>query len=107
MSAKPRGPKPRRGGKRTYNPRLVKRDYGYFISRDRRSVSPTPERRSALDQAGLRTVDDRRPLLVHGGDLIDFLEKRQAQRKQKCAADELYCCRCRRPQRPMFNRVEI
>ena len=52
---------------------------------------------------GLSSVDDRRPALIHGGDLIEFLDARQARRKQKCATDELYCFRCRRPRHPRFR----
>jgi hypothetical protein len=107
MSAKPRDPRPRRGGKRTYNTRRIKRDYAYFIAElaDLFHLHPNAVRRWI--KAGLGTIDDRRPVLVHGGDAIDFLDRRQAQRKQRCAIDELYCCRCRRPSKPRFNRVEI
>lgn len=107
MSAKPRGPTPRRVGKRTYDTRLVRRDYCYFVSEiaDLFHLHPNAVRRWI--RARLRTLDDRRPVLVHGGDLIHFLDARQAQRKQKCTADELYCCRCRRPRRPLFNHVEV
>ena len=50
-------------------------------------------------------MDERRPILIHGGDLIEFLETRQAKRKQTCATDEFYCFRCRRPRHPRFGRV--
>lgn len=107
MSAKPRVPKPRRARKRSYNTRLIKCDYAYFISElaDLFRLHPNAVRRWI--KKGLCTVDNRRPVLVHGGDAIGFLDARQAQRKQRCAADEFYCCRCRRPQRALFNRVEI
>jgi hypothetical protein len=105
MSARP--PESRRSGRRTYNTRLIKRDYAYFIGElaDLLRVHPNAVRRWI--KAGLRTVDDRRPLLVHGHDAIDFLDARQARRKQKCASDEFYCCRCRLPRKPLFNRVEV
>ena len=107
MSAKPQEAKPRAVRKRTYNTRLIKRDYPYFVSEvaDLFHLHPNAVRRWI--KAGLITVDDRRPVLVHGGDLIDFLDMRQAQRKQKCAVDELYCFRCRRPKHPLFNRIEV
>src|SRR5262245_39415459 len=107
MCAEPQLPRSRRAGKRTYNTRLIKRDYGYFISElaDLFHLHPNAVRRWI--KAGLRTVDDRRPVLVHGGDLIDFLDARQAERKQKCASDEFYCCRCRLPRKSLFNRVEV
>jgi transposase-like protein len=96
-----------RAGKRTYNTRLIRRDYGYFISEiaDLFDVHRNALRRWI--KIGLRTVDDHRPVLVYGSDLIEFLDVRQTNRKQKCAADEFYCCRCRRPQHARFNHVEI
>ena len=97
----------RRARKRTYNTRLVKRDYPYFLREiaDLFSIHPNAVRHWI--RAGLAVVDDRRPLLIHGGDLIDFLKARQTKRKQKCAGDELFCFRCRRPRRPRFSRVDL
>ena len=107
MSSKPQEPKPRAARKRSYNTRLIKRDYPYFVSEiaDLFHLHPNAIRRWIKQE--LVTVDDRKPVLVHGGDLIDFLDMRQAQRKQKCAVDELYCFRCRRPKHPRFNRIEV
>jgi hypothetical protein len=98
---------PGRAGKRSYNIRRIKRHYSYFIAEiaDLFDLHPNAVRRWI--KAGLPTVDERRPVLVHGGDLIDFLEARRARRKQKCAADEFYCCRCRLPCKPLSNRVEV
>ena len=65
----------RRARKRTYNTRLVKRDYPYFLREiaDLFSVHPNAVRHWI--RAGLAVVDDRRPLLINGGDLIDFLKR--------------------------------
>jgi hypothetical protein len=97
----------RRVKKRSYNTRRVKRDYPYFLREiaDLFSVHPNAVRHWI--KAGLSVVDDRRPLLINGGDLIDFLNARQAKRKQKCAGDELFCFRCRRPRHPRFGRVDV
>lgn len=48
-------------------------------------------------KAGLRTIDDRRPLLVHGSALKSFLDARQQARRHKCAPGEFFCFRCRAP----------
>jgi hypothetical protein len=58
-------------------------------------------------KAGLPTIDDRRPHRIHGSDLIAFLAKRQGNRKRKCLPDEMYCCRCRAPRRPMLGQVSL
>jgi len=93
--------------RRTYNTRRIKRDYTYFIAEVAELFGL---HRNAVRQwlkSGLLSIDGHRPTLIHGGDLIDFLDARQASRKQKCAPNEFYCCRCRCPRRPLHNRVEI
>jgi len=99
--------KSRRAKKRTYNTRLIKRDYSYFVGEIAELFDVHPNAVRRWMKAGLITLDARRPFLIHGADLIDFLDMRQAQRKQKCAVDELFCLRCRRPRHPRFGRVEL
>jgi hypothetical protein len=96
----------RRAKKRTYNTRLIKRDYSYFVWEIAELFDLHPNAVRRWLKAGLVTLDDRRPILVHGSDLIDFLDMRQAARKQKCAVDQFYCFRCRRPRHPRFGYVE-
>jgi len=49
---------------------------------------------------GLATVDDKRPMLILGPLLVDFLKARRIKNKQKCKPGELYCVRCRAPKKP-------
>mgnify|MGYP001125755299 CR=1 FL=1 len=49
---------------------------------------------------GLTTVDQRRPLLVHGQVLVDFLKSRRAAKKRPCRPGEIYCVGCREPRSP-------
>jgi hypothetical protein len=93
--------------RRTYNTRRIKRDFAYFISE---VADLFGLHRNAVRQwlkSGLPAIDDHRPTLIHGGDLIDFLDARQTARKQKCGPDQFYCCRCRCPRHALHNRVEI
>lgn len=46
---------------------------------------------------GLATLDNGRPILIHGNDLAAFLQKRRLKNKQTCKPGELYCVRCRVP----------
>jgi hypothetical protein len=93
--------------RRTYNTRRIKRDYAYFIAEVAELFGLHHNAVRQWLKSGLSAIDGLRPTLIHGGDLIDFLDERQASRKQKCAPDEFYCCRCRFPRRPLHNRVEI
>ena len=49
---------------------------------------------------GLKAIDDRRPVLVHGATLKAFLSEKQQARRQKCAPGEFFCFRCRAPRKP-------
>ncbi|MFH1980361.1 MAG: helix-turn-helix domain-containing protein [Pseudomonadota bacterium] len=51
-------------------------------------------------KGGLATVDDKRPMLILGLVIVDFLKARRTKNKQKCKPGELYCVRCRAPKRP-------
>ncbi|MEE9588123.1 MAG: helix-turn-helix domain-containing protein [Hyphomicrobiaceae bacterium] len=48
-------------------------------------------------KAGLDTVDDQRPILIKGQDLLDFLRDRNTGRKSTCAPNQMFCFRCRAP----------
>ena len=49
---------------------------------------------------GLPTCDDRRPTLVVGSDLREFLHARRARNKRPCGPGEIYCVRCHAPRIP-------
>lgn len=50
-------------------------------------------------EKGLPYVEERRPYLILGRDLVDFL-KRQPKR-QPCQLDECYCMSCREPRKTL------
>lgn len=57
--------------------------------------------------SGLPTIDTTRPVLVHGADLRAFIIRQRKARRHRCANDQLYCCRCRRPRRPQKGSVKL
>jgi hypothetical protein len=56
---------------------------------------------------GLETIDDRRPLLIHGTPLKAFLAERQKARKQVCGLGELFCFKCREPRTPYGGMADV
>jgi hypothetical protein len=56
---------------------------------------------------GLPMIDSRKPYLVLGSDLKEFIKKRQGNRKSKCNSNELYCCKCRKPRTSWNNLVDL
>ena len=55
--------------------------------------------------AGLPTIDNRRPLLVQGQLLVEFLITRRKQAKRPCGPGQMYCLRCRTSKTPKDGRV--
>jgi hypothetical protein len=49
---------------------------------------------------GLQPIDDRRPTLIHGRELAEFLRQRRLSGKRPCPPGHLYCFKCRSPRRP-------
>lgn len=58
-------------------------------------VSPRTIRNWAAN--GLRLMQDDRPALVRGDDLIAYIKGQRKQRKQSLPLDRFYCLRCRAP----------
>jgi len=108
-------PKSRRGGgaasaprkKRTYNWRLIKRDFSYEVGEIAELFDIHPNTVRQWLAEGLPAIDDRRPTMVHGTELAEFIRKRQSNRKRKCRPDEMFCCRCREPKRPWERVVDV
>ena len=93
--------------KRNYNTRLIKRDLSYTIQEVAELYGLHPQAVRRWINIGLRTIDGLKPFLIHGSDLINFLNGRQSGRKQKCQPHEFYCCRCRLPRRAQKNEVKV
>ena len=51
-------------------------------------------------KAGLPCMKERRPHLILGADLQDFLEQRRKSSRRKCASGQLFCFKCHEPRRP-------
>lgn len=49
---------------------------------------------------GLPVLDDRRPVLIHGQVLSNYLRAKRAKYKQTCKPGEIFCVRCKAPKSP-------
>jgi hypothetical protein len=56
---------------------------------------------------GLCRIDDRRPYLIHGSDLANYLSHKQKSKKRPCENGEVYCCKCRCPRAILENMVNV
>lgn len=66
-----------------------------------------PQTIRAWIKNGLKTIDNGKPTLIYGNDLITFLKTRNAQNKCAVAFDEMFCMGCK-DARPIYqNKIII
>lgn len=87
--------------KRTYNTRLIKDDYSYYVEEvaDLFGVDVATVRRW-IREKGLERIPNTRPHLIHSTALRVFAEKKQGKNKKPCAPNEAFCFRCQTPRPP-------
>lgn len=93
--------------KRTYNTRRIKRGLSYSVQEvaDLFGVHKNAVLRWIKD--GLPIIDQRKPYLIHGADLAEYLNAKQRKRKQPMKPDEFYCCKCRAPRKAWEKQVDV
>lgn len=60
-----------------------------------------------VSKEGLQTIDKKKPYLIQGKVLRDFLRQRRAKKKKTCKPDEFYCCKCHLPRKAWENVVDV
>ncbi len=55
---------------------------------------------------GLPLIDQKRPVLISGADLRQYLRNKRVSNKRRCQPYEIYCVRCRTPKRPAGNMAD-
>lgn len=92
-------------GFRHPNHRLVKTHFSYTVEEVARLFGVHRNTVREWRRNGLRAIDRRRPLLIHGADLVSFLVARRKASKRPCRPGELYCAPCRDPRIPKGSAV--
>lgn len=83
--------------RRRINPSRVKIHRSYTIDEAARCCDVHRGSVRRWIASGLPLCDDRRPYLIRGRDLRDFLQSRRVKAKQPCAPGQIYCVGCRAP----------
>lgn len=86
--------------RRTHNPRLVKIHRSYWVEEVAELLHVHKNTVREWIRRGLPTIDQRRPVVILGRDLAAFLDQRRRANKRPCLPGQIYCVRCRSPQRP-------
>lgn len=92
--------------KRHPNHRLVKIHRSYTVEEIAKLFGIHKNTVRGWVKVGLNTIDDKRPMLILGHDLVAFLQARRLKNKQTCKPGEIYCVGCRAPKFPAGNMVE-
>ena len=87
-------------GTRRPNPRLAKSHRNYIVEEIANLYGVHRNTVREWVKRGLPTSDEKRPMLILGRDLSEFLQARRAKNKPPCGPGEIYCVRCRAPKAP-------
>ena len=91
-------------GKR-FNKRALSKDRVYRIKSAARAIGASEATMRNWDRDGLRIIKDKRPFLVRGADLIEFLIMREAANKKPLGDGQFYCMTCQRRRDPANGSV--
>lgn len=94
------------GHRRLPRPRLVKIHRSYSVEETASLLGVHKNTVRDWLRRGLPALTERRPLLILGRDLGEFLTARRRANKRPCRPGEIYCMRCRQPQFPMEREAQ-
>ncbi|MDH5731735.1 MAG: helix-turn-helix domain-containing protein [Gammaproteobacteria bacterium] len=92
-------------GKRI-NPNLVKIHRNYTVEEIASVLAVHKNTVREWIKKGLQVIDCKRPVLIHGNELRQYLKDSQRRRKRTCKPDELFCLRCKTPQQPIGKMLD-
>lgn len=86
--------------------RSVKRHRSYTVDEAARTTGVAKGTVRRWIKTGLPVLNEQRPALIIGRELIEYLEARKPK-KRELAIQQSYCFSCRAPREPAFGEVEI
>ncbi len=89
------------------NPRLVKIHRTYTVEEAANLFGIHKNTVRQWVKRGLPICDSKKPMLIHGRDLAEFLQVHRTQNKRPCQPGELYCVRCKTPKAPAGDMAEF
>lgn len=91
---------------RRHNPRLAKSLHSFTIAEAAELYGVHRNTVRHWLAEGLKALDTKKPVLIHGTALNLFHRSRRMSAKQVCGTDELFCLSCRAPRRPASDMAD-
>jgi hypothetical protein len=88
------------------NPRLAKIHRNYTVEEIANLFGVHRNTVREWIKRGLPICDNKKPMLILGKDLAEFLRVRRTRNKRSCRPGEFYCVRCRSPKTPAGNMAD-
>lgn len=92
---------------RRYSTRGIRKARVYTIKQAARIVGVSEVTFRKWPKQGLKIISDKRPYLVRGEELIDFLRKRQSSNRMHMRRDQFRCLSCDGPCDAANQRAEF
>ena len=89
------------------NPNLAKIHYPYSVTEAAQIWGIHPHTIRAWIKAGLPTIDNAKPTLIHGAELGEYVREQNRKRKYPCEPYEIFCVKCKRPKTPAMSMVDF
>jgi hypothetical protein len=89
------------------NPGLAKMHRSYTVEEVARLFGTHRNTVRNWLRAGLKSIDDHRPVMIQGQVLRAFLQARREGAKRPCLPGTVYCCKCRAPRPPENGSVSF
>jgi hypothetical protein len=93
--------------RRKYNTRRISSKMSYSVQEIAELCSLHKNAVLTWVRSGLKTIDQKKPYLINGAVLIEYINNKQKSRKHKCKPNELFCFKCRQPRKPKTDSVSI
>lgn len=92
---------------KNYKLRLIKTRESYTSKRISQELNVHQRTVQEWFKTGLKPIENKKPYLVMGYELKNFLEQKQENKKCKLKPDEFYCTKCREGVKSKGNDVQL
>lgn len=94
-------------GKRLYNLQPIKYWYCYDVEDICNMYKLHPQTVRKWQKTGLKAIDNKKPSLIYGYDLKNFLGKQNKLNKCKTKFNEFFCVKCKEAKIPYKKQISI